>query len=78
MVRGYTIFPNRGLMAEPLLITRIEDRNGNILANFAPKKHEVINSSTASTMIRMMEGVVNAGTGLRIRSRYGIQAELAG
>ncbi|TAN20489.1 MAG: penicillin-binding protein [Chitinophagaceae bacterium] len=78
MVRGYTIFPNRGLMAEPLLITRIEDRNGNILANFAPKKHEVINSSTASTMIRMMEGVVNSGTGARIRFRYGIQAELAG
>lgn len=78
MVRGYTIFPNKGLMSEPLLITRIEDRNGNIIANFAPKKHEVINSSFASTMIRMMEGVVNSGTGQRIRGRYGMQEELAG
>lgn len=78
MVRGYTIFPNKGLMAEPLLITRIEDRNGNILGNFSPKKHEVISQHTASTMIRMMEEVVNQGTGARIRFRFGIQSELAG
>jgi penicillin-binding protein 1A len=78
MVRGYSIFPNKGLMAEPLLITRIEDRNGNILDNFSPKKHEVIGQSTAATMIRMMEGVVNEGTGARLRFRYGIQSELAG
>jgi penicillin-binding protein 1A len=78
MVRGYTIFPNKGLMADPLLITRIEDRNGNILANFSPKKHEVIGQQTASTMIRMMEGVVNHGTGARLRFRYGIEGELAG
>lgn len=78
MVRGYTIFPNKGLMAEPQLITRIEDRNGNILGNFSPKKHEVISQHTASTMIRMMENVVNEGTGARIRSRFGIKSELAG
>lgn len=78
MVRGYSIFPNQGLMAEPMLITRIEDRNGNILANFAPKKHEVINRHTAATMVRMMEGVINSGTGARIRGRYGIQSQLAG
>lgn len=78
MVRGYSIFPNGGLMAEPLLITRIEDRNGNILANFAPKKHEVINQQIASTMVRMMEGVVNFGTGSRLRRVYGINNELGG
>jgi penicillin-binding protein 1A len=78
MVRGYSIFPNKGLMAEPLLITRIEDRNGNILANFSPKKHEVISQNTAATMVRMMEGVVNYGTGARIRTRFNIQSELGG
>lgn len=78
MVRGYTIFPNKGLMAEPLLITRIEDRNGNILANFTPKKHEVINQSIAATMVRMMEAVVDHGTGIRIRTRYRMQNDLAG
>lgn len=78
MVRGYSIFPNEGLMSEPLLITRIEDRNGNILANFAPKKHEVINQNIASTMVRMMEGVVNFGTGSRLRQIYGINSELGG
>jgi penicillin-binding protein 1A len=65
-------------MAEPLLITRIEDRNGNILANFSPKKHEVISQNTAATMVRMMEGVVNYGTGARIRTRFNIQSELGG
>lgn len=78
MVRGYTIFPNKGLMTSPLLITRIEDKNGNILANFAPKKHEVINPATASTMVRMMENVVNNGTGARLRWMFGLKNEIAG
>lgn len=78
MVRGYTIFPNKGLMTSPLLITRIEDKNGNILANFAPKKHEVINPTIASTMVRMMENVVNNGTAARLRWMFGLKGELAG
>lgn len=78
MVRGYTIFPNQGLMTSPLLITRIEDKNGNILANFAPKKHEVINPTIASTMVRMMENVVNNGTAARLRWMFGLKSELAG
>ena len=78
MVRGYTIFPNNGLMTSPLLITRIEDKNGNILANFAPQKHEVINPSTASTMVRMMQNVVNNGTAARLRWMFGLKGELAG
>lgn len=78
MLRGYTIFPDKGLMAEPILITRIEDRNGNILENFAPQKHEVINQTVAGTVVRMMEGVVNSGTGERLRFRYGLTGEMAG
>lgn len=78
MLRGYSIFPNQGLMAEPILITRIEDRNGNILENFAPRKHEVINQTIAATMVRMMEGVVNSGTGSRIRWMFGLQSDIAG
>lgn len=78
MIRGYTIFPNNGFMTDPLLITRIEDRNGNILASFTPKKHEVINAPTASAMVRMMEGVVNEGTGARVRWMFNIKSEIAG
>lgn len=78
LIRGYSIFPNKGLMTAPLLITRIEDKNGNILANFAPKMHEVINPKIASAMVRMMQAEVNMGTGQRLRWRYGFKGELAG
>ncbi len=78
MIRGYSIFPNQGVMVSPMIITRIEDKNGNILANFTPQKHEVINSQTASTMVRMMESVVNNGTGARLRWRYGFKGDIAG
>lgn len=78
MMRGYSIFADKGLMAEPILITRIEDRNGNILENFAPRKQEIINQNIAYTMVKMMEGVVNSGTGARMRFRYNIQSEMGG
>ncbi|GAA4320902.1 penicillin-binding protein 1A [Compostibacter hankyongensis] len=78
MMRGYSMFPDKGLMAEPLLITRIEDRNGNILENFTPRKQEIINQNIAYTMVQMMQGVVDHGTGSRMRFRYGIKGPLAG
>lgn len=78
MIRGYSIFPNKGVMVSPMIITRIEDKNGNILDNFTPQKHEVINPSTASAIVRMMEAVVNNGTGARLRWRYGFKGEIGG
>jgi penicillin-binding protein 1A len=78
MVRGYTIFPDKGILTEPLMITRIEDRNGNILQSFAPQKRDVINERDAYTMVQMMEGVVNHGTGVRLRYQFGFTGEMAG
>ncbi|MCL6524066.1 MAG: penicillin-binding protein [Thermoflavifilum sp.] len=78
MVRGYTIFPDKGILTEPLLITRIEDRNGNILQSFAPQKRDVINERDAYTMVQMMEGVVNHGTAVRLRYQFGFTGDMAG
>ncbi|GEP91388.1 penicillin-binding protein 1A [Chitinophaga terrae (ex Kim and Jung 2007)] len=79
LMQGYTMFPGRGINTKPIYITRIEDRNGNILETFAPVKREVISEKEAYTMVKMMEGVVApGGTGARVRSRYNIQGEIAG
>ena len=68
MADAYTTFVNRGIRTEPIYITRIEDRDGNILATFTPKTHEVINEVTAYKMIHMLRSVVDHGTGMRLRS----------
>ncbi len=78
MLRSYTMFPNYGINIEPILITRIEDRNGNILETFIPERKEVINEITAFKMIKMMQGTVNFGTAKRLKGRYGLKGELCG
>jgi penicillin-binding protein 1A len=66
MMQGYSMFPGRGFNAKPMYITRIEDRNGNVLANFTPKRKEVISDVTAYSVIKMMQGVMLVGTGAGI------------
>lgn len=78
MIRAYSMFPDKGLITEPVYLTKIEDRNGNILQTFAPLKKEVISESLAYTMVGMMEAVVNYGTGGRIRGTYHLYNEMAG
>lgn len=78
MVDAYTTFPNKGIRTEALYVTRIEDNNGNVLANFTPRTHEVIDETTSYKMITMMRAVVDHGTGVRVRYRYGINTPMGG
>jgi len=78
MVDAYTAYPNKGIRVEPLYVTRIEDSNGNVIANFAPKMHEIFSETTAYKMIYMMRAVVDGGTGGRIRSVYGLNMQMGG
>jgi len=78
MVRSYTMFPGRGFNIKPYYISRIEDRNGNVLASFTTKGEEVISEADAYVMTKMMQGVVDFGTGRSLRSVYGITSEIAG
>jgi penicillin-binding protein 1A len=66
MMQAYSMFPGRGFNAKPMYITRIEDRNGNVLATFTPRRKEVISDITAYSVIKMMEGVLLKGTGAGI------------
>lgn len=77
MMWGYTMFPGGGFSTKPVYITRIEDKNGNVLARFDTERKEVISQSTAYTMARMMQGPVDIGTAAGLRARLGI-AEMGG
>lgn len=79
MLWAYTMFPNRGINSQPIYITKIEDKNGNLLQNFVSTQKEIINAQTAYKMVLMMQGVTeNKGTGQRLRSRYGLTGDMAG
>ncbi|MEO5649073.1 MAG: penicillin-binding transpeptidase domain-containing protein, partial [Ginsengibacter sp.] len=78
MLRAYTMFPNRGFNTEPVYLNRIEDRNGNVLESFQAESKQVISEVDAYTMYRMMQGVVDFGTGHGMRDRFNIQSQMGG
>jgi len=78
MIQGYTMFPGRGFNVEPHYISRIEDKNGNVLANFSSKSKEIISEADAYIMTKMMQGVVDFGTGRALRTAFGFTNEAAG
>lgn len=78
MLRAYTMFPNRGFNTEPIIISRIEDKNGNVLENFQPESKQIISEADAYTMYKMMQGVIDFGTGHSMRDRFGINSAIGG
>ncbi|MBA4408268.1 MAG: transglycosylase domain-containing protein [Bacteroidota bacterium] len=67
MVGAYGTFANKGVFTQPIFVTRIEDRHGNIISTFRSEKHDAIDEQTAYLMIDLMRGVVDAGSGGRLR-----------
>ena len=78
MVTAYNTFPSEGEYTYPLFVTRIEDSDGNVLGQFSDRRHEAITRDAAYAMIQMMRGVVDGGTGSRLRFRYGLSGAIAG
>jgi len=78
MVGAYSTYANKGVYIKPRLVTRIEDRNGNLLATFNPRESEAISEQTAYLMINLLKGVVEDGTGIRVRYRYELMNPIAG
>ena len=70
MVGAYSAFANKGVWTQPAYLTRIEDKNGNVLQDFVPRKVEAISEETAYLMLSLMQGVVQFGTGARLRGQY--------
>ena len=79
MVSAYSTIANDGEYLEPRMVTSIEDHNGNVLAQFEPASPErALPAAADRTLIDVMRDVVNRGTGVGIRSRFGIRADVAG
>jgi penicillin-binding protein 1A len=80
LTAAYCSFANKGVYNDPMFVTRIEDRNGNVLADFQVQSREAISEKTAYMMIDMLRGVVNeaGGTAGRLRGRYKITSDVGG
>jgi penicillin-binding protein 1A len=68
MVGAFNTYANLGVYTKPYFVTHIEDKHGNVIARFYPEKHEAIDEETAYLMLNLLEGVINEGTGIRLRS----------
>ena len=78
MVAAYTGFAKEGMRRAPRFVTRIEDSEGNVLATFVPQIHHVISKDAAWKMVELMRGVMDGGTGSRMRFRYNIRSQMGG
>lgn len=78
MVGAMNTFANQGVYVKPIFITHIEDKNGNVIERFVPEKTEVLDEVSAYKMIELMKGVVESGTGIRLRFKYGLNNPIAG
>ncbi len=78
MTGAYSTFVNHGIWTEPLYLTRIEDKNGNILYERKSKVVQAMNAETAYVMTYMLKGVVQEGTGVRLRYKYNLNNPIGG
>jgi penicillin-binding protein 1A len=78
MVSAYTAFVNHGIRTAPLLVTKIVDNEGNVIAEFQPRMNEVISEESANKMLYMLKAVVEGGTAGRLRYKYNIPGDIAG
>ena len=69
MVGAYGVFANDGIYVKPIIVTRIEDRNGRVLFEYTPETHDVVSEDVARTVINLMEGVTQSGSGVRLRTK---------
>jgi len=71
MVAAYGTFANQGIYIKPEVITKIEDKNGNILYQTVPESHDVLNKDIAYAVVKLLEGVTESGSGGRLRTEGG-------
>jgi len=69
MVAAYATFANKGVYNEPVLVTRIEDKNGTVLYQFTPKTKDVLSEEVAYVTTNLMQGVTEDGSGARLRTK---------
>jgi len=69
MVGAYAAFANKGIYVKPVLVTRIEDKNGTVIYQAAPETKDVLSEESAYVTLKLLEGVTASGSGVRLRHR---------
>ena len=87
MTGAFSAFANKGVFIEPIIYTRIEDKNGNTIYDVTPNTYEALDERTSYIMLKMLKGVVDGaynpstgkvvGTGLRLRTSWGTRQKYA-
>ncbi|MGB0443657.1 MAG: penicillin-binding protein 1A [Flavobacteriaceae bacterium] len=67
MVGAYAAFANKGIYVKPVLVTRIEDKNGTVIYQAAPETKDVLSEESAYVTLKLLEGVTESGSGVRLR-----------
>ena len=78
LVGAIASYANKGVHIKPYFVTHIVDKNGNLLEAFIPEQQEAMSEETAYLTLELMKGVVESGTGIRLRFRYGLTNPIAG
>ncbi len=78
MISAYSTFSNKGVHSDPIFVSKIEDKNGNVLAEFTSTKNEAISEQTAYLMTNLLRSVVLEGSGGRVRWKYNLYNEIGG
>jgi penicillin-binding protein 1A len=74
MASAFGVFANHGVYVEPNSILRIEDKDGNVIEDNLPQRREVLSEETSYIMTTMLQGVVDEGTGVAVRSYFHLPA----
>jgi len=78
MVSAYTAFVNKGIRVAPVYVNRIENNEGEVVAEFHPRMNEVISAESSYKMIEMLRAVIDNGTGGRLRYKYNLEGQIGG
>ncbi len=78
LVGAFNTFSNKGVYVQPIFVTRIEDKNGDVISTFKPRVEEAISEEIAYLMINLLEAVVKEGTGIRLRYKYELMNQIGG
>ncbi len=70
MVGAYGAFANQGVYVKPVMVTRIEDKNGTVLYEYVPETKDVLSKEVSYAMVDLMKGVTQGGSGTRLRHNF--------
>jgi penicillin-binding protein 1A len=75
---AFGTFSNKGVYTQPIFVSRIENKNGDVISMFHPRFEEALSEENAYLMVNLLQGVIDEGTGNRLRWKYQLPGEIGG